>query len=393
MAELKDLDLKGKRVLIRDDLNVSSRNPKEIENEDRLNNSLDTIKYVMDKGGIPIVMSHLGRPGGKVDPKHDMKPVAEALQSRLGTKITFVSDCIGKEAEKLLENAKPGDAFLLQNLRFHKGEEENNPGFVKSLAKLGEVYINDAFGITHREQASTYGVPLLFKEQGKPVAAGLLMRKEIDMWSSVMDNKGPKYLCIGGAKLKEKVKALGKLSKEFDKVYVGGLVYNVVRAAQGRSIGASKLTEKKDETDYVVKVKEVLPNLKNLVMPDYLMIAKPSEDGFKEAKKIKESEEIPDGYGVVDCIYESEKTDELKKANVAIGFGPFGVFEKEKGGFSEGTDNIAEAFNSIKNAVLGGGESGEAYKKATNAQFSTGGGASIAYLSKKRLPAVEALKK
>ncbi len=392
MTELKELDLKGKKVLIRDDLNVSSRNPKEIENEDRLAGSLDTIKYVTDKGGIPIVMSHLGRPGGKVDPENDMKPVAEALQSKLDKRVMFVPDCIGKEAEKLLENAKPGDIFLLQNLRFHKEEEENDPKFVASLAKLGDVYINDAFGTAHREHASTYGVPLLFKEQGKPVAAGILMQKEIDMWSSVMKNKGPRYLCLGGAKLKEKIKALEKLSKEFDKVYIGGLVYNVVRAARERSIGASKVSEKEDETDYISKTKGFLPKLENLVIPDYLVIAKPTEDGFKEAKKIRESEEIPDGYAIVDCIYEGKKIYELKKANVAVGFGPFGVFEKEKGGFSEGTGNIAEALNSVSIVVLGGGDSGEAYK-GTKAKFSTGGGASITFLSKKKLAALDALKK
>lgn len=390
MAELKDLELKGKRVLIRLDLNVSSRDPKKIENEDKVINSLPTIKYVMKNGGIPIMMSHLGRPGGKVDPKQDMKPVAEALESKLGVKVTFAQDCIGKEVEKLLEKAKPGDAFLLQNLRFNPGEKANDHKFVESLAKLGDVYINDAFGTAHREHASVYGVPLLFKKQNKPVTAGLLMQKEIEIWSSVMENKGPKYLCLGGAKLKEKIKALEKLSKEFDKVYIGGLVYNVVRAAQGRSIGISKVTEK-DNKDYITETKDCLPKLANLVMPDYLMTAKPSRDGFTDAKKITESEEVPKGYATVDCIYEGKKLETLKKANVAVGFGPFGVFEEKKGGFSEGTSNISQAFSSINIAILGGGDSGKAYK-GTKAQFSTGGGASITYLSKKKLPAVEALK-
>jgi len=391
MAKLEELDLRGKKVLIRDDLNVSSRNPKEIENEDRLKNSLPTIKYVKEKEGIPIIMSHLGRPEGKVDPKHDMKPVAQALENALGTRITLAPDCIGEEVETLLENAQPGDAFLLQNLRFHKGEEEKDPKFIEALAKLGDVYINDAFGTAHRDNSSIYDVPLLFKRQGKPVAAGLLMQKEIDMWSSVMENEGPKYLCIGGAKLNEKVKALEKLSKEFDKVYIGGLVYNVVRAAQGRSIGTSKVTEKKDEKDYIAKTKKFLPKIENLVMPDYLMIAKPNKEGFTDSKKIAESEDVPDGYAIVDCIYKGKKIEQLEKANVGVCFGPMGIFEKEKGGFSEGTNNIANAFSKINIAILAGGDSGKAYKNAKNAKISTGGGASITFLSEKKLYALDAL--
>ena len=392
MQTLQSLDLKGKRVLIRVDLNVSSRDAKEIENEDRLIGSLDTIRYVMDQGGIPIIMSHLGRPEGKVNQVDDMEPVREALESKLGSTITLAPDCIGKKVEQLIKNAKPKDIFLLQNLRFHPEEETNEPNFVQALARLGDIYINDAFGTAHREHASVYGVPLLFKQKSKPVAPGVLMQKEIDIWSKVLDNGGPKYLCIAGAKLKEKIsKALKKLPGEFNKVYVGGLVYNVIRAAQDRSIGSSKITEKNDSTDYVAETKKFLPEIGNLIMPDYLMIAKPGGQGFTDKRRIKETEEIPNDYAIVDCIYEGESLKSLKTANVAIGFGPFGVFEKEKGGFSEGTNNIGKAFDKINTSILGGGDSGKAYQ-GINAEFSTGGGASITYLSKKKLPAIEALK-
>lgn len=392
MTKLGELNLKGKRVLIRLDLNVSSREPKEIKEEGRLIAALPMINYVTERGGKAILMSHLGRPDGKIVPEYSLKPVSKALAIKLNQKVAMAPDCIGENVKNLIDKMQEGNVLLLENLRFHQGEEKNDPEFVKQLAQLGDIYINDAFGTAHREHASVYGLPLLFKKQGKPVTAGLLMQKEIDIWSSVMVNKGPKYLCLGGAKLKEKIEALEKLSNEFDKVYIGGLVYNVVRAAQERGIGSSKVTEKKDKVDYVTKVKGLLPSLKNLAMPDYLMIAKPTEDGFTEAEKIAESKGIPDSYAVVDCIYEGKKIKQLKEANVAVGFGPFGVFEKKKGGFSKGTDNIAESFNSINIAVLGGGESGEAYQKATKAKFSTGGGASITYLSKKKLPAVEALK-
>lgn len=350
------------------------------------------VSYVTEREGKAILMSHLGRPEGKIAPDDSLKPVAEALSMKLNQKVAMAPDCIGEKVKNLIDAMQNGDALLLENLRFHDGEEKNDPEFVKQLAQLGDIYINDAFGTAHREHASVYGLPLLFKKQGKPVAAGLLMQKEMDIWSGVMVNQGPKYLCLGGAKLKEKIEALEKLSKEFDKVYIGGLVYNVVRAAQERGIGSSKVTEKKDKTDYVTKVKRLLPSLKNLAMPDYLMIAKPTENRFIKAEKIAESKEIPNSYAIVDCIYGGKKIKELKKANVAVGFGPFGIFEKKKGGFSKGTDKIAESFNSVNIAVLGGGDSEEAYQKATKAKFSTGGGASIAYLSKKRLPAVEVLK-
>ena len=389
MINLNKLNLKGKKVLIRLDLNVSSRIPEEIAKEDRLNAALPMIKYVTERGGKAILMSHLGRPEGEVVEKDSLKCVAEALESKLNTKIAFPGDCIGKKVEDVITSMGEGDITLLENLRFYPGEESNNPAFAKSLAKLGEIYINDAFGTAHRKHASVYGIPLLFKGK-KPVAIGLLMQKEIDMWSSVMDNKGPKYLCIGGAKLKEKINALEKLSKEFDKTYLGGLVYNVVRAAQGRNIGISKITEK-DNVDYVTKTKGFLDDVKNIVMPDYLTIAKLTKDGFTDAKRIAESEEVPEDYAIVDCIYDGKKLEQISQANVGVCFGPFGVFEKEKGGFVEGTHNIGKAFNNIQIAIFAGGDSGTAYG-GINAQFSTGGGAAIKYLESKKLLAVNALK-
>ncbi len=389
MGKLDELKLKGKKVLIRLDLNVSSRDPDEIAEEDRLTASLPMIRYAQKRGAKVILMSHLGRPDGKVVPEESLAPVAEALEKKLDQKVTMAPDCIGSEVENIITDMQDGDITLLENLRFNPGEESNDPAFVKALARLGEIYINDAFGTAHREHASVYGLPLLFKQDQK--AAGLLMQKEIDMWSSVMENQGPKYLCLGGKKLSEKIgKALKKLSKEFDKVYVGGPVYNVIRAAQDRNIGSSLVTEKNDDTDYIAMARELLPKVKNIVMPDYIVIARKEGDKFVDEKRIKESEDIPPGYAIVDCIYEGEKLEQLKKANVAVGFGPFGVFEKEKGGFAEGTNNLANALNSVNIVVLGGGESAKAYK-GTKAQFSTGGGASITYLSKKELPAVNAL--
>jgi len=389
MINLDKLNLKGKKVLIRLDLNVSSRNPKEITKEERFNAALPMIQYVTERGGKAILMSHLGRPDGKVVREDSLKCVAKALESKLNAKVAFPGNCIGKKVEETIESMKDGDITLLENLRFHPEEESNNVIFAKSLAKLGNVYINDAFGTAHRKHASIYGIPTLFKGK-KSVAIGLLMQKEIDTWSSVMNNASPKYLCIGGAKLKEKINALAKLSGEFNETYMGGLVYNVVRAAQGRSIGISKITEK-DKEDYVAKTKEFLDDVKNIIMPDYLTIAKPTKGGFTNAKKIAESDEVPKGYAIVDCIYEGEKLEQLSQANVGVCFGPFGVFEKEKGGFAEGTKNIGQAFNNINVAIFAGGDSGTAYG-GIKANFSTGGGAAIKYLESKKLVAINALK-
>ncbi len=389
MAKLKDLNLKGKKVLIRADLNVSFRNAKDIEKEDKLIDSLDTIKYVIKQGGIPIIMSHLGRPGGKVDSEHDMKPVAKALSSKLGTKVTLTKDCIGNEAENLLENAQPGDAFLLQNLRFHPGEKANDAEFVKKLAKLGDVYINDAFGTVHREQGSVYGVPSLFKKQKKPVAVGLLIQKEIKTWTEAIEGKGPKYLCLGGKKLKEKIGALEKLSGEFEKIYVGGPIYNVIRAAQDRSVGSSLIKEENDDTDYVAKTKRLLQTIDNLVLPDKLVIARMKEkkEGNKKVKvyvdekTIAETDEVPDEYMIVDCIYDKEKLASFDQANFGIAFGPMGIFEDSR--FAKGSSNMAKALDRAKKTILGGGESGQAYRLAKKAYISTGGGASVEFYIQK----------
>ncbi len=396
MKKIDEIELKGKEVLIRLDLNVSSRNPEEIAEEDRLKAALPTITYVREKGGKAILMSHLGRPKGKVVQNDSLRCVAKALETKLGTSVRFIDDCIGEMPRSAISEMQPGDIVLLENLRFYPGEENNDPEFVKELAKLGEVYINDAFGTAHRAHASTYGLPLLFHQEGKPVAAGFLMQREIELWSRVLQSRGPKYLCLGGKKLKEKIKALEKLSREFDKVYIGGPVYNVVRAAQNRSVGKSLIKEKNDDTDYVAKTREFLGALSNLVLPDELVTARPErevKDGkettiYTEPRTIKEDDEMPEGYMIVDCIYGEEKLEELTKANVVVGFGPFGIFEDER--FAKGTRKIGQALNNVNTVVLGGGDSAKAYA-GTKAELSTGGGASITYLSKKRLDAIDAL--
>jgi phosphoglycerate kinase len=400
MTTLQDLDLNGKKVLLRLDLNMSSTDPEKIKEEDRMINALPIINYIRNKGGIVISMSHFKRPHGKPDPKYSLKPVAAALSSQLGIDVQMAPDCIGSEVEEIIRHASPGDVIQLENLRFHPQEKSGNTDFAKQLAKLGDVYVDDAFGTTHRKDTSVYALPLQFDLQHK--AAGLLMEKEIAKWTAAVQAQGPKYLVLGGMKLKEKIGALEVLRQEFKKIYVGGPIYNVIRAAQERSVGKSVISEKKDGTDYVAKVRQILPSLDNIMLPDQLAIAKMKMEKQKDKevpifygeKTIAEKDEVPDDYMIVDCMFGPDKLAQFEQANYIIAFGPMGIFEDKR--FAQGCDTIALRLNRAKNAVLGGGESGTAYHLAINAFISTGGGASIEFyrlrLQDKDLPAIEALK-
>jgi phosphoglycerate kinase len=204
---IEDIDVKGKRVLVRLDLNVPLKKG-EIKDETRINAALESIKYLIGKDAKVILMSHLGRPEGKVNPKFSLKIVAEALKKKLNMEVTMAPDCVGEKVEAIVKEMKDGEVVLLENLRFHSDEEDNKECFIECLARLADVYINDAFGTAHRAHASTAGVPLKLIKEGKEVAAGFLMKKELDIWKGVVHSKGIKILVIGGKKLKEKMKAI-----------------------------------------------------------------------------------------------------------------------------------------------------------------------------------------
>ncbi|MBW2984880.1 phosphoglycerate kinase [Candidatus Woesearchaeota archaeon] len=389
MADYKTIDeadVKGKKVLVRLDLNVPLKEGK-IKDATRIDAALKTVKYLIEQGAKTILMSHLGRPEGKVVDELSLKPVAAALSEKLGKEVKLAPDCIGAEVESIVEGMADSDVVLLENLRFHAEEEANEDGFVEKLAGLADVYINDAFGTAHRAHASTAGVPLKLLEQGKEAAAGYLMKQEIEIWGEVVASSGKKVLIVGGAKLKEKMKAIKKLAKKVAYVVVGGVPYSVIQKAAGMDIGSS-LAEEKGK-DYAEEAKEILGKSGNLILGEQVIVAKP--DTWDDQKEISIKDGVPDGYAIADIMISDEAKSNIRACDFALIFGPLGIFEK---GFTKGTEELAKAISAnpgIK-VIVGGGDSALAYKGVPNMKVSTGGGASISYLKDGTLDALEALK-
>ncbi|MBW2980936.1 phosphoglycerate kinase [Candidatus Woesearchaeota archaeon] len=383
---IEEVDVKGKCVLARLDLNVPMKEGK-IKDYTRIDAALPTIKYLSDNGAKVVLMSHFGRPEGKIVAELSLKPVAVALGEKLGKEVKLAPDCIGDEVEALVNGMADGDVILLENLRFHPGEEANEAGFVESLAKLADVYVNDAFGTAHRAHASTAGVPLHLLQQGKEVAAGYLMKEELEIWGEVVASEGKKVLVIGGKKLKEKMKAIKKLAKKVSLVVVGGVPYSVIQKAAGMNIGGS-LAEEKGK-DYAEEAKEILEKCSNLILGEQVVVAKP--DTWEDQKTLSIKDGVSDGYAIADIIISEDVKSSISSCDFAIIFGPLGIFEK---GFTKGTGELAAAISANQNikVVVGGGDSALAYKGVPNMKVSTGGGASISYLKDGTLDALEALK-
>lgn len=385
---IEELDIKGKRVLVRLDLNVTLEEGK-IADYTRIDAVLKTIRYLTGQGAKTILISHLGRPDGKVNPEFSLKSVAKALEEKLGKGVTMAPDCVGSEVEAIVDSMVDGDIVLLQNLRFHAGEEANEQGFVESLAKLADVYINDAFGTAHRAHASTAGVPLYLLEQGKEVAAGYLMQKELEIWGDVVGSEGKKVLIVGGKKLKEKMKAISKLAGKCAYVVPGGVPHNVLQKAAGYDVGDSLVDE--EGKDYTKVAKEILGKASNLVLGEQVVVARLEGKKWTDQKTVAIKDGVPEGYSIVDILISDEAKADISACDYAIIFGPLGISEE---GFTQGTKRLAEAISAnphIK-VVVGGGESAKAYKGVPNMQISTGGGASISYLKDGTLDALEALK-
>src|SRR2546423_4709435 len=245
-----DVDVKGKRVLMRVDFNVPLEGAK-ITDDRRITQALPTIKNVIDRGGRLILMSHLGRPKGGPEPKYSLKPAADRLSQLLGKPVKFANDCIGPEVEKQARELKDGDVLLLENLRFHKEEEKNDHNFAAQLAKLGDVYVNDAFGTAHREHASTFGVPQLM--QGKPRAIGFLIQKELKFLGEAITNpKRPFVAILGGAKVSDKIKVIEKLVEKADTLLIGGAMAYTFFLAQGKQVGKSLV--ERDKVDLAARL-------------------------------------------------------------------------------------------------------------------------------------------
>ncbi|MGE5309041.1 MAG: phosphoglycerate kinase [Deltaproteobacteria bacterium] len=386
---VKDLDLKGKTVLMRADFNVPLNDQLQITDDTRIRETIPTIKFILDKGAKKLVlMSHLGRPDGKRVDKYSLKPVAAKLQELLGQKVAFVNDCVGPDVKKQVESA-PDKVALLENLRYHAEEEENNPEFAKQLASLGQVFVNDAFGTAHRAHASTAGVDK-YLESG----AGLLLEKEIQYLGSAVENpKRPFIAILGGAKVSDKIGVIENLLPKVDAILIGGGMAYTFLKAQGKSIGNSKL--EKDKVDLAKTLLDKAASLKKeIVLPvDHVVVDKVDP----AAKTEIVGENIPDGKIAVDigpktiALFESK----LKNAKTVVWNGPMGIFEMDA--FAKGTEAIARFLGGLQGAttIIGGGDSAAAVAKFglkdKMTHISTGGGASLEFLEGKKLPGIEAL--
>lgn len=389
IEDLKN-ELKGKRVLMRVDFNVPLDEHRNITSDKRIVASLPSIKYVIENGGKLILMSHLGRPKGGPAPEFSLDVVAKKLSELLGKEVKFVRDCIGSEVEKEVANLKDGDVLLLENVRFYKEEEKNDPEFAKKLASLGELYINDAFGTAHRAHASTEGVCKYMKK----CAAGFLMNKELQYLGQVLtDPKRPFVAILGGAKVSDKIKVIDNLLNIVDGLIIGGGMAYTFLKAQGKQIGRS-ICDDKD----IPFAKEALKKAIDKGIPIYLPIDHIVAKEFKEDAECMEvlRDSIDEGWQGMDIGPNTiEKfRNVILKAKTIFWNGPMGVFEFEK--FSKGTLEIGKAIaESGAISVVGGGDSASALKKLKltdkMTHVSTGGGASLEFMEGTELPGVAAL--
>jgi phosphoglycerate kinase len=386
MAKLsiRDLELKNKVVFIRVDFNVPlAPGGQEITSDKRIKAALPTINYALEQGAGVVLASHLGRPKGKPNPEMSLKPVAERLEKLLGRPVKFAADCVGPEVEAM--RPKPGEVLLLENLRYHAEEEKNAPEFAKQLAKLGDVYVNDAFGTAHRAHASTVGM-IQFMPKG---AAGLLMDKELEYLGKATSNpERPCVAILGGAKVSDKIEVIQNLMRVVDRLLIGGAMAYTFLKAKGEPTGKSLVEEDKLE---LAKTLMHEAGDKLLLPADHVVA-----DEFKAGADNQIVTTIPEGKMALDIgpktIEEYEKV--VKGAKTIIWNGPMGVFEMPP--FDKGTVALAKAVaESGAVSVVGGGDSEKAIKAAgvtdRITHVSTGGGASLEFLSGIELPGVAAL--
>ena len=396
---LTGIDVKGKRVLVRVDFNVplEERNGEQVVTDDtRIRETLPTINYLREHGAKMILMSHLGRPQGKPVEKYSLRPVAARVEELIGHPVAFASDCVGQPAEEIAANLHDGGVALLENVRFHPEEERNDAAFAQALARLGDVYVNDAFGSAHRAHASTEGVARIL-----PVAAaGFLMQKELRYLVQELEKPArPFVVILGGAKVSDKITVIDRLLEKADVILIGGAMAYTFELAKGRSVGKSLSEPDKIETARAALDKAAKLGVKFLLPVDSYIVEQIDFEKrtVSPGKFTKPDEPIGDGWMGVDIGPETIKRfgDEIAKARTIFWNGPMGVFEIKE--CAKGTFAIAKAIAANSNAVsiIGGGDSVKAIKKAKVADkitfISTGGGASLELLEGKELPGVAAL--
>jgi phosphoglycerate kinase len=386
---LRDIDTAGKRVLVRVDFNVPIDGSGNVADDNRLRTALPTINYLVENKAKVILVSHLGRPKGKVVEKYQMAPVAESLSVLMGRRVVKVDDCVGEAPKKAVNRMKAGDVILLENVRFHPEEEKNDAGFARRLAEPAEIFVNDAFGAAHRAHASTTGVARFL-----PAVAGFLMEKELEALSGILEApRRPFAALIGGAKVSDKINFLSSLLQKVDLLIIGGGMANTFLAAQGYDLGKSLL-----EADKAGLAKELIGEagargVKFLLPVDVVAAQEAAPGAARETVTV---DRVPPDYMVLDIGPHTVAyfTEALKNARTVFWNGPMGMFEIED--FANGTKAVARTLAGIDAVtVIGGGDSVAAVREAGVADKmthnSTGGGASLEFLEGKQLPGVAAL--
>ena len=386
---IKDIDLKGKKVFVRCDFNVPMDENQNITDNRRIVAALPTIKYLIEQNCKIILASHLGRPKGEFKPEFSLAPVAKELSKQLGQEVLMAKDVIGEDAHKLAENLQEGQVMLLENVRFHKEETDNDPEFAKKLADMAEIFVNDAFGTAHRAHASTEGISHYL-----PSVSGFLIEKELKFLGEALNNPERPFVAIlGGAKVSDKIGVIDNLLEKVDTLIIGGGMAYTFFKAQGYNIGNS-LCEL-DKCDLALQLLEKAKNKGvKLLLPIDTKIGKEFKPDTES--KTDSYAEIPDGWEGLDI---GEKTlelfeKELQNAKTVVWNGPVGVFEFEK--FAVGTNELAKVISKLDaTTIIGGGDSAAAVEKAGLADkmthISTGGGASLEFLEGKKLPGIECL--
>lgn len=387
---IEDIDVSGKKVLVRVDFNVPLDENGNITDETRIKAALPTIKYLLEHNAAVILCSHLGRPKGEFNMKYSLAPVAKRLKEIFGEdKVVFASDVIGESAKKAVSELKPGNIVLLENLRFHKEEEKNDPNFAKALASYADIYVNDAFGTAHRAHASTAGVADYL-----PAVAGFLIGKELSIMGKALDNPERPFVAIlGGRKVSDKIGVINNLLEKVDTLIIGGAMSYTFFKAMGLNIGNSLVEEDKLELAKQLLAKAEAKGIKMLLPVDCVL----AKEFNAEAEMLTvDYDKIPDGWEGMDI---GPKTREryaqaIKPAKTVIWNGPMGVFEFPR--FAEGTKAVAKALSECSGTtIIGGGDSAAAVEQLGFADkithISTGGGASLEFLEGLELPGVAAL--
>ena len=390
MKSIKDLDVQNKVLFIRVDYNLPMDDKGNITDDNRIQATLDLIRYLVDQKAKLILASHLGRPDGVKDDRFSLLPAARRLSKLLGTQVRFVGDCIGESVKNRVADLEPGDILMLENLRFYNEEKKNDPGFAKQLADLCDVYVNNAFAVSHRDQASVTGIT----EFAKEAAAGFLLEKEVrSYYDSVEKPERPLVAVIGGAKVSSKLAALENMLNFVDRLIIGGAMANTFLKSQGVDTKGSMIEADLLSTASGI-VKKAADKGIELLLPEDLVAAEKFDN--EADKKQVGLDEIPEGWMALDIGPETAKryARAIEDAGTIVWNGPMGVFEMDR--FSAGTQTVADAIAGSKGfSIVGGGDTGLAAKKCRIADkvsyISTGGGAFLHLMEGKQLPGVAAL--